>query len=311
MGIENRDYIREGASRGSSFGSQHPTCFWILVVTIAVYVLQIVTLPPTERSGRFAGPERQSLVNEWLQMDTDKVLHGQVWRLLTVALCHDVYSVYHIVINMLIFYWFGRRLEDRYGSREFMLFYWSAALFASAIYLIVELMTGDRHMGIGASGAVFAVFGLYAMHYPYERILFMFIIPIQIRFLFLLYVLFDLHPLLLQLTGHDVFSGVAHAAHLGGAQFGYMYFKRRWSLQLFEERISAPFRRAQVQRRAARRGLRVVHPEANEPTSSPIDTEEIDAILQKISESGIDSLNAEERRILEQASEKLRSHRGN
>ena len=71
---------------------------------------------------------------------------------------------------------------------------------------------------IGASGAVWGVVALYALMYPYERIYIYFLFPIEIRWLVLLYFIFDLHPVLLALSGDRQFTGVAHAAHIGGGK---------------------------------------------------------------------------------------------
>ena len=94
------------------------------------------------------------------------VYQGQVWRLLTHAFCHDRYGVFHILFNMLFLYWFGCTLESMYGSREFLLFYLAAAVFAGLAFVGLDLYTGSRIPGIGASGAVMAVTMLYAMHFP-------------------------------------------------------------------------------------------------------------------------------------------------
>src|SRR5438270_8148514 len=43
-------------------------------------------------------PQKVSIVQEWLELDTRKVLrHGQVWRLLTHAFCHDRLGIFHIL----------------------------------------------------------------------------------------------------------------------------------------------------------------------------------------------------------------------
>src|SRR5205814_3645274 len=77
-------------------------------------------------------PMRVSILQEWLELDTKKVVFGgQVWRLLTHAFCHDRYGVFHIVFNMLFLYMFGCTLESMYGSREFLLFYLVGAVVAA------------------------------------------------------------------------------------------------------------------------------------------------------------------------------------
>src|SRR5947209_4876954 len=77
--------------------------------------------------------QKVSVVTEWCELDTKKVIYnGQVWRLLTHAFCHDWRGgIWHIFFNMLILYWFGCTIEAMYGAREFLLFYLTAALIAA------------------------------------------------------------------------------------------------------------------------------------------------------------------------------------
>src|SRR5438874_3668659 len=101
---------------------------------------------------------KASFIQEWFELDTRKVVRqGQIWRLLTHAFCHDRYSIWHIVFNMLLLYWFGGTLETMYGSREFLLFYLTAAVVAGLTFVGLDLWTGITIPGIGASGAVMAV----------------------------------------------------------------------------------------------------------------------------------------------------------
>ena len=169
-----------------------------------------------------------SVVEEWFELDPSKVVRqGQIWRLLTCAFCHDRFSVFHILFNMLFLYWFGRMLEPLYGSKEFLLFYLTAAVVSSICFVALCLFTRDYTPAIGASGAVMAVVVLYAIHHPRERIYVFMLVPIEIRWLVLIYVIFDLHPVLLALAGTPQNTGIANAAHLGGAAFGYLYWRIR------------------------------------------------------------------------------------
>ncbi|MEJ7592994.1 MAG: rhomboid family intramembrane serine protease [Planctomycetaceae bacterium] len=63
---------------------------------------------------------RISIVQDWLELDTNKVRQGQVWRILTSAFCHDRHGLLHILFNMLGLIWFGIALEYMYGEREFL-----------------------------------------------------------------------------------------------------------------------------------------------------------------------------------------------
>ena len=127
-------------------------------------------------------PVKVSLVQEWCDLATDKVInHGQIWRLLTCTFCHDRLDVLHILFNMLFLYWFGCEMETLYGSREFLWFYLTAAVISSMTFVGLDLYTGSRIPALGISGAVMAVTMLFTMHYPRHTILLLFIIPIEMR----------------------------------------------------------------------------------------------------------------------------------
>ncbi len=244
---------------------------------------------------------RVSVVQEWCQLAPDKTVYqGQVWRLLTCAFCHDRASPWHILLNMVLLYWFGTRLENMYGSREFLLFYLGAALFGSLAYVGLALYTGSNVPAIGASGAVMGVMMLYAIYYPFETVTLFWILPVPIWILLSLYVLFDLHPVLLALAGDQVFTHVAHAGHLGGLAFGFLYYKTG-------VRLEAPFDRAP--RLPARRPRPQAEPASRVEPEEEVLEEQVDEVLRKISERGKESLTEAERTILQQASTRYRRAR--
>src|SRR5262249_40287491 len=110
--------------------------------------------PESEFDTFFVPPERISIVQEWFELATNKVVYGgQVWRLLTHAFCHDRHGLWHIFFNMLCLYWFGGTLETMYGGREFLLFYLTAAVVAGLAFVGLDLHTGSSVPGIGAVGA--------------------------------------------------------------------------------------------------------------------------------------------------------------
>ena len=296
MGLDSRDYLRDesrryggGSSFGYSGGQNAPMCRRILIVTIAVFVAQILSvgdwseqdlanrrdrlITQYERMQAEAGtsddaiaeevellrntplrpellglPKRTSVVQNWLQMETPKVFSGQVWRLVTCAFCHDRMNLLHILFNMLFLWWFGPKLESMYGSKEFLVFYLTAAVVASISYIALDLVTGDPVPMVGASGAIMAVVTLFAMHYPSTVIYVMFVLPVEIRWIVLGYAIFDLHPVLLALSGEEGFDNVAHAAHLGGLALGYLYGKKGFRLPIhfrFADVVEEEKKRAQ------------------------------------------------------------------
>jgi membrane associated rhomboid family serine protease len=281
------------------------------------------------------GSPNVSIVENWFSLDTDKVVSsGQVWRLITCALCHDRFGIWHIFINMFLLFWFGQSVESTYGSKEFLIFYCVAALVASFAFIGLELFTGQRHGAIGASGAVMAVVCLFTMWNPGYTIRMYFLFPIQIKYLLLFYVLFDIHPVLLALSGTPTYTGVGHAAHLGGLIFGFLYFRNGWQLAPYWNRVASFFGGKENTKRSRNTKTRKQKSNA-EPRAIPINSEtsssnpsthspnskvpppktaadlrfdaQLDEILKKISDQGQDSLTARERKVLTNASQRYRN----
>src|SRR5204863_317405 len=72
-----------------------------------------------------------------------------------------------------------------------------------------------------------------------ETICIFWFFPIEIRWLMLFYLIYDLHPVLLALSGDRFSTGIAHAAHLGGLAFGFAYAKFDWRLEPILNRFTA------------------------------------------------------------------------
>ena len=63
--------------------------------------------------------------------DPRLIADGEVWRLFTPIFLHA--TLWHLACNMLVLYWTGIRLEDRYGAKEFLAFYLLAGVSANAL----------------------------------------------------------------------------------------------------------------------------------------------------------------------------------
>jgi membrane associated rhomboid family serine protease len=306
MGIYSRDYLRDdrrGWSGAASWGT--PGCKWIIAATVVVFVLQLVTTHPTEViAGDRIFTQQSSVVTDTLALSPTRVLHGEIWRLVTYAFCHEVGGglPWHIIFNMLFVAWWGTTLERMYGTREFVLFYLTAAAASGLAFLGLSLLQGDPTPAIGASGAVMAIMALYAIFFPREEILLFFLLRVQIRFLVLGYLIFDLLPVLQSLSGESRGDGVAHAAHLGGLAFGFAYHYFGLRIDRLGARFPAIFSRRTWVRP---KHVRVYRPPEEAPQNFDL---KVDAILDKIHSQGEASLTDQERDILRKASERYKSN---
>jgi membrane associated rhomboid family serine protease len=121
----------------------------ILGITVAVSLTAIVSADA-------------ALIYDALALDKVKVAAGELWRLWTVTLVHGgdpsdpVFALIHLGLNMYALYICGPLVEQIYGSLRMALFYVVAAAGGS----IGTFAFGDAQFGVGASGAVFGMFGV-------------------------------------------------------------------------------------------------------------------------------------------------------
>src|SRR5207244_2633661 len=112
MGIYDREYYRrEGPGFLNNFALRGQACKWLVIANIVVFVIQLLTRVK-EPIGLGFFQWEPGPVTDGLLLDTQKVLHGEVWRLLTYAFLHDPTVWQHIVFNMLFLWWFGTDVED-------------------------------------------------------------------------------------------------------------------------------------------------------------------------------------------------------
>ncbi len=298
MGISNRIFGQP--TGGDQPESKPPLSIVakIIIVTVGVYLLQILTL----QAGAPSSP-----IFDWLALERDLLFKsGQVWRLLTYAFCHSEAQWMHIVCNMLALFFLGRIVARTLGEREFLAVYLTSAVFAGIVQAssMAIWRSPGQDWTLGASGAVCAVFVLFAMHYPKMKLYVFGILPIQARWLLLVAVAYDtlgflgMAPSLFAADG----AKIGHAAHLGGLIFGFLYFQWHMNLTGWLEKTAGQVREVPLQRS----DLRVYNPGVQPEVDY---SAQIDQILAKISDTGEASLTDRERRILTQASQHMKSHR--
>ena len=220
------------------------------------------------------------------------------WTFFSYMFVHA--GLLHLLFNMLMLFVFGAPVEARMGSRAFILYYLYCGLGAAVFCLA---LSGIMSIGpfIGASGALLGVALAFAMFWP-DAELIVFPLPVPVRARTLVMFLVGLDVFLYVLTPGD---GVAHLAHVGGAAFGYLFFR----VQGLSRRSPHPPPRAvervvMVQSGSSeperRTPVTPVRPRRR-PDADPV-AAEVDRVLDKISEKGLASLTPAERRFLDEVS---------
>jgi membrane associated rhomboid family serine protease len=134
------------------------------------------------------------------------------WQLVTYAFLHDPNSLLHIFFNMFALYMFGPALEQYWGARRFLGYYFACLIAAGATQLAVEYFTHTGEATIGASGAIFGILLAFAVLFPRARLLLL-LPPIPMP-AWLFVSLYAVLELFFGVTGTQ--ASVAHFAHLGG-----------------------------------------------------------------------------------------------
>jgi rhomboid family protein len=252
-----------------------PVTKTLVAVIAAIWVLQILLF-------RFAEID---LVT-WFGLEPRSVLEGcQFWRLVTWMFLHQrPPEVFHILFNVVGLWIFGRAIEHRLGTWRFLVFYGCAGIAAALLYLIFHLVGAQYTSAIGASGAIMGILVLFACFYPDAEVLAFLLIPLKAKYLVLIFVALDV-LFSVVVSAHD--EGYAHSAHLGGAAFGYVYYR-------YSHRFGAWLHGWERQR------------EKRERDREREEKEVLDDILSKISREGMGSLTGRERRFLQNASRRVR-----
>ena len=158
-----------------------------------------------------------------------------VVQLVTYMFLHDTASFGHIFFNMFGLWMFGKDIENFWGGKKFLIYYFVTGIgesmptghVSAADLLQLKELVYDARVTIGASGAIFGVLLAFAMLFPDARIFLLFIpIPIRAPYFVAFYALCELF------MGVQDFHGdnVAHFAHLGGMIFGLiliLYWKKK------------------------------------------------------------------------------------
>jgi len=213
------------------------------------------------------------------------------WSLVTYMFLHAD-GLMHIFFNMLILFFFGPRLEARLGGRKFLTLYFISGITAA----LVSIPFTPWAAIVGASGAIFGVQLGFAMFWPRERIYIWGVLPIEA---WLLVVILTVMSLWAGFSGGR--SNIAHFAHLGGFLGAFLYIKwMEWRspARQFKKKSQAHPAPVKDERGASERWQKI-----RTHRLHPVNKEEVDRLLDKISAQGVASLTPEERAFLERVAD--------
>lgn len=229
-------------------------------------------------------------------------LFWKPWSIISYAFFHS--GILHLVMNMLMLFYVGRLFTTFFTQKQLLGTYILGGIFSGLIFIVgynfLPALNNVNANMVGASGAIMAVLIATTTYQPFMevRLFGVWKLPLwQIAFLFLF---IDMIQLSISNTG-------GHIAHLSGALFGFIYIKLLQNgtdlstivtsiidffVNLFQPKKATPFKKVHVnpKKPAAKSQSKIVIKDKTQ--------QQIDEILDKISQSGYDSLTAEEKEFL-------------
>jgi len=229
------------------------------------------------------------------------LLLSRPWSIITYMFTHI--DFWHMFFNMLILFIFGRIFNSFLGQRKLLSIYLMGGVAGFLLYIIsfnvLPALDPDSTI-VGASAAIMAIVVALGVYVPNYTINLLLIGPIKMQYIALFYVVLDF----VSLRFMDNTGG--HIGHLGGAILGLVWawnYKVNKDISLPVERFLDWFfnlfkpgkRKFKVVKNA---GTRVPKSDENFNADKKQRQQRVDAILDKISKAGYDSLSKEEKDFL-------------
>ncbi len=137
-----------------------------------------------------------------------------LWQLFTYIFLHG--GISHILFNLLALWMFGGDLENYWGSKKFLKYFFFCGIGAG---ISTVVLTPNQFIPIiGASGAIYGILLAFGWLFPNRLIYIYFLFPIPAKYMVIIFGLIELFSSI-EGTG----GGIAHLTHLGGLIFGLLY----------------------------------------------------------------------------------------
>lgn len=209
------------------------------------------------------------------------------WSLITYGFLHGSFS--HLFWNMIMLFYFGNILVNYFGDKRLLNVFFNGILFGGIIYIIsynlFPVFAGVSSKMIGSSAGVMAILFYITSYNPNHTIRFFFL-NIKLLYIAIFLLLMDIIQIPVENSG-------GHIAHLGGALIGFLMFRSFKGIDFVDiyTNLSTKKNNKKIKRNKTF-------------SASNFDQKKIDSILDKISESGYESLTKEEKNYLFKASNK-------
>ena len=234
----------------------------------------------------------------WFELSSDwGDLIFKPWTILTYSFMHS--GFFHLFWNMYLLYFTSRLFLNIFPARTFFNVYFLGVILGGVTFLIsysiFPAFQNSSPIMVGASAGVMATFIFIANYSPDFEVRLIFF-NVKLRYLAIAFILLDIIQIPYGNAG-------GHLAHLGGAALGYFYFLRLnqgtdigLPLEELSNRLLNLFKKQSNLKTVYKNKSNAVS--KKKESNEDLDQKKIDAILDKISKSGYDSLSQKEKDFL-------------
>lgn len=245
------------------------------------------------KSGQFLFPN-------WLALSSDPLVSlSRPWTFLTYAFFHD--GIGHLFFNMMVLHFCSQLFLTFFTTKQFMGLYVLSAIFSGIVFVLSYYFLQYTSMIVGASAAIYAILVAATTYQPLMQVQLFLFGNVKLWYITAVVLLLDVLQFRVENMG-------GHISHLAGALFGFVYIKLLVSGvdlsklvsgvvdffgSLFHKRTKTPFKKVHVnyaRKEAPKTVSRIVTKDKTQ--------QQIDEILDKISQSGYDCLTKEEKEFL-------------
>jgi len=215
------------------------------------------------------------------------------WTLLTYMFVHV--ELYHLIVNLLVYYWFGNILGDLIGDKKIFPIYLLGGLSGGLFFLVYSYLIGTNTLLMGASAGIMATVGAAAFLAPNYQFNLILIGKTPLKYIAIAYVIIDLAMISNQ---HNVGG---HIAHIGGLIMGVLFIyllKNGTDLSIIINKYSQIL--VSLFKSEQKTKLVVLHKNVKNKKNqlSKTSQHELDKILEKVKKKGYDNLTKEEKEAL-------------
>ncbi|PWB23849.1 rhomboid family protein [Flavobacterium sp. HTF] len=241
----------------------------------------------------------QFIFPNWLALSSDpEVFLFKPWTFLTYAFFHDGFL--HLLFNMLVLNFASSLFLTFFTQKQYLGLYILSAIFSGVVFVLSYYFLNYTASIVGASAAIMAILVATTTYQPLMNVRLLLVGNVKLWHITAVILLLDLMQFRLGNMG-------GHISHLAGAVFGFIFIKllqNGTDLSIAVSRTIDFF--ANLFRKSPTTPFKTVHKNYKKPTEKPTSRivtkdktqQQIDEILDKISQSGYDCLTKEEKEFL-------------